>query len=447
GRPSRLPIVNEETIHLIKELVCAPNYRMHAAQLEDREETEVASRHLMHPSFLRIMGCAPDLSPEPFVIYHGEVEGSADRMLAAVLREELSKCLIFGVTMVHGISLGLSYLSSKQYPVGYAEPKDFDLLIDANGNLKLCLKAGKVPPPDAEEDVPIDESRDALELLDGLCRMAFKDANRILYCDEVDRTVDTSSYPDSHPATGPGTSFGPQPSADYSTSIGTAGRRELVWKSSDKASNLREVSQQVENFLFGLRTAQSRRIVRRYLSKGMSTSHHRCVGYSREEIILSLQAQSTVISHSTPSPQEICTVCGQIVEDGGSFECSCRNPDDGQKPTKHCRACNLWHHVHCTCPCPSASDQEKYPCSLCGKTFKAQNYLTIRINCSKSHLRADSVTRGLRGIDTSQNSKDSATPKNSAGGISPRREYSKWPSGCREKNSKSPNTSAGGRLP
>jgi hypothetical protein len=49
--------------------------------------------------------------------------------------------------------------------------KDFDLLIDANGNLKLCLKAGKVPPPDAEEDAPIDESRDALELLDGLCRM------------------------------------------------------------------------------------------------------------------------------------------------------------------------------------------------------------------------------------------------------------------------------------
>jgi hypothetical protein len=215
--------------------------------------------------------------------------------------------------------------------------------------------------------------------------------------------VDTSSYPDSHPPASPGTLLSPQPSTDYSASIGSAGRRELVWKSADKGSNLREVSQQVDNFLFCLRTAQARRLVRRYLSSGMSTSHHRCPGYSREEIIWGSQAQDTVIiSHSTPSPQEICTVCGQIVEDEGWFECSCgmqgqlsdqneivlHSRDDGQQPTKYCHPCNVWHHVHCTVTCPGASEfgvtdsldrtkpgEFRYCCSFCAKTFTALDNL------------------------------------------------------------------------
>ncbi|KAJ7260115.1 hypothetical protein C8J57DRAFT_1471762 [Mycena rebaudengoi] len=99
---SHLPIVNEDAIHLIKELVCAPNYRKHAAQLdgravvvkvfsgpraqEDREETEVSSRNLMHPNFLRMMGCSPELSPEPFAIYHGSATVPSLQFCPPVIR-------------------------------------------------------------------------------------------------------------------------------------------------------------------------------------------------------------------------------------------------------------------------------------------------------------------------------------------------------------------------
>ncbi|KAJ7269593.1 hypothetical protein C8J57DRAFT_316517 [Mycena rebaudengoi] len=91
-------------------------------------------------------------------------------------------------------------------------------------------------------------------------------------------------------------------------------------------------------------------MIRHYVSSTRSKSHHRFPGYSREEIILGSQAHSTVIvSHSTPSPREVCTVCGHIVEDGGWFRCGCGKPDNGLEPTTNCTGCNSWHHVHCSC--------------------------------------------------------------------------------------------------
>ncbi|KAJ7598013.1 hypothetical protein C8J56DRAFT_331504, partial [Mycena floridula] len=48
---------------------------------------------------------------------------------------------------------------------------------------------------------------------------------------------------------------------------------------------------------------------------------HRCLGYIRKEVTLSTSvSDSTIISHRTPSLQEICQLCGQLVE-AGSFRC------------------------------------------------------------------------------------------------------------------------------
>jgi hypothetical protein len=58
---------------------------------------------------------------------------------------------------------------------------------------------------------------------------------------------------------------------------------------------------QVGDFLFHLRTGQSSGHIRRYLVSGRR---------SKRPLFC-------------PSPQEICTVCGHKVEDGGRFECSC----------------------------------------------------------------------------------------------------------------------------
>ncbi|KAJ7269589.1 hypothetical protein C8J57DRAFT_316465, partial [Mycena rebaudengoi] len=370
---SPLPIASDESIEFVRQLICGMNYRIHAAKLEgravavkvfsgtraqeDHDEAVATGRNWMHPNFLQIMGCSSKYSPDPFIIYHGVFEGSAKCMIASVLREELSKCLLLGVQLVHGISSGLSYLEDKRYPLEYVEPTDFDLLIGNDGNLKLCFKRNPLSPSDCDMDSPTSlaqtqQRHAALELFDNLCRMAFKDANRQLYRDEVDRTTDTA--PDfltgSYSTINLDSFLGQQSPTEASISVGSAGRRELIWKSSDKGVTLAEVSEQAQEFLFYLRTAHTGRIIRHYVSSTKSKSYHRCPGYSREEIILGSQAHSTVIvSHSTPSPREVCTVCGHIVEDGGWFRCGCGKPDDGLEPTTNCIGCNSWHHVHCSC--------------------------------------------------------------------------------------------------
>ncbi|KAJ7277846.1 hypothetical protein C8J57DRAFT_1465713 [Mycena rebaudengoi] len=400
---SKLPIVSDESLELLKQLICGSNYCIHAGKVdgravavkvfsgarakEERDNAVTTSRYLMHPNFLRMMGCSSEFSPNSFIVYHGAFEGSAKRMLASVLREELLKCLLLGVQLVYGISSGLSYLEGKRFPVESAEPTDFDLLIGEDGNLKLGFIPKSFPPSDDDIDASTSQAqpqprKPEIELLDSLCRMAFQDANRILYRkfffwplieditylaiagDEVDRKADIAS--DS--LTGPqstvslDSSSGPQPPTDDSSSVASAGRRELIWKSSDDGATLKEVSEQVEEFLFCLRTPRARRQIRRYVSSGGSKSHHRCPGYSREEIILGSQAHSTVIvSHSSPSPQEVCTVCGDIVDDGGWFSCGCGEPDDGLEPTTNCTRCNVWHHVHCLCVGTSQDDLAANP--------------------------------------------------------------------------------------
>ncbi|KAJ7270224.1 hypothetical protein C8J57DRAFT_1468395 [Mycena rebaudengoi] len=373
GLVSHLPIVNDESLELLKQLICGPNYRIHAGKVdsravavkvfsgtqaqEERDKAVTISRYLMHPNFLRMIGFSSEYSPNSFIVYHGAFEGSAKRMLASVLREELLKCLLLGVQLS-----GLSYLEDKRYPVESAEPTDFDLLIGDDRNVKLSFTPKSLPPTDGDIDASTSQAQHlqrhaGLELFDNLCRM---DISYLpIAGDKVDRKGDIApdALTSSQSTVNLDSSSSPQLPIDNSTSMGSAGRRELVWKSSDKRATLKEVSQQVEDFLFFLQTARAIRISQRYASSRGSKSHHRCPGYSREEIILGSQAHSTIIvSHSTPSPQEFCTVCGNVVEDGGWFSCGCGKPDDGIEPTTDCTGCDAWHHVHCLCISTSQED-------------------------------------------------------------------------------------------
>lgn len=102
-----------------------------------------------------------------------------------------------------------------------------------------------------------------------------------------------------------------------------------MWTKSDTGSNLDVISQQVENFLFRSRAASAEDYVRRYAAGEKTQIHHRCPGYLREEIYLGLREESSfILFYSTPSPQEMCTVCGKIVEEGGWFRCTCGKPGE-----------------------------------------------------------------------------------------------------------------------
>jgi hypothetical protein len=108
---------------------------------------------------------------------------------------------------------------------------------------------------------------------------------------------------------------------------------------------------------------------------------HQCPGYNRIEIILTPDiACSTIVSHLTPIPHEICPVCKEIVKDAEIFACICGHDgksapaqpfflvltslvDDESIPTIRCSTCSEWHHR----PCVSTSEgkEQRFVCRGC----------------------------------------------------------------------------------
>ncbi|KAJ7465952.1 hypothetical protein FB451DRAFT_1561254, partial [Mycena latifolia] len=401
--PAFLPIVRDETIFLVKQILCGDGYRIHAAHMQGRavivkvfsgrqawkewDESATSSRNFMHPNFVRIMGCSSRTSPDPYLVYHGEVEDSAERMLASVLQQELSRCLVLGLTMVYGIASALGYLTDKEYPLENAESMDFDIFVPGSGHVQICMKADAIHPSSSDDRTTNMEPDHTLNLFDDLCRRIFNNANRLIYCDEVKRSP--VSHPDLPFLPPPLPSWLATTTTTYPADprLGSAGRRELVWKTSDRSSNLNEIARQVEDFLFRVRAPSLGGHVQRYPAREQKWVHHRCPAYRREEIFLGTTAQSSVILlHSTPSSQEMCTVCGETVENGGRFRCSCGRQDDGWKTTTKCTTCRSWHHAQCACRLSTACGRVSYLCPIshCGKALSSAKLLRDHLTSNHS---------------------------------------------------------------
>jgi hypothetical protein len=102
----------------------------------------------------------------------------------------------------------------------------------------------------------------------------------------------------------------------------SACRRELVWKSQkNETVSLEEISRQYQSFLLKPSTElEFNRRRGRYTKK----TAHRCPGYNRIEITLTPDiARSAIVSHLTPAPHEICTVCKELVNDAEIVACIC----------------------------------------------------------------------------------------------------------------------------
>ena len=101
-------------------------------------------------------------------------------------------------------------------------------------------------------------------------------------------------------------------------------RRELVWKSENaQFFSLKNISHVFKTFLDDLPTSSGSELYRR---RGRYTARiaHRCPGYNRTEITLTPNiTRSTIVTHSTPLPREICPVCKQVVKDAEKFNCIC----------------------------------------------------------------------------------------------------------------------------
>lgn len=102
-------------------------------------------------------------------------------------------------------------------------------------------------------------------------------------------------------------------------------RRELDWKPLDQGNlSLAVVAEQFGDFLLVNYSASSDNILQRHHGSNARRTVHRCPGYEWEEITLSTSINdSVVISHTTPSLQEICIVCRKAVQEGLVFRCVC----------------------------------------------------------------------------------------------------------------------------
>ncbi|KAJ7926270.1 hypothetical protein B0H13DRAFT_2653984 [Mycena leptocephala] len=208
-----IPIIRADEINLEREVICADGYRIHAAQFnghavavkvfggpraqEARDASAASSSAVWHPNFLQLLGCSPHLFPNPFLIYHGGVEGAAELKMASVLCEGKSESMFVIGTMasliscrtlspdegvpyqVHEIAFGLRYLASKDNLLECLKSEDFDLLIDPKGSLKISIRSESLP----QEDIIMTAAaaNPHLDLLDSLCHRAFSEANRIVY--------------------------------------------------------------------------------------------------------------------------------------------------------------------------------------------------------------------------------------------------------------------------
>jgi hypothetical protein len=101
-------------------------------------------------------------------------------------------------------------------------------------------------------------------------------------------------------------------------------RREYVWRTMDRGQqSLAKVASRINldldmNLSYLLRVTQTN-----------AQSAHRCPGYVREEIMLATTTlNSAVVAHDTPSPQEICSVCHEIVGLHEAFQCICGAPGE-----------------------------------------------------------------------------------------------------------------------
>lgn len=101
-------------------------------------------------------------------------------------------------------------------------------------------------------------------------------------------------------------------------------RREYVWRTIDRGQqSLASVARRIALDL-DLELSLLNRLV-----STTNTSPHRCAGYVREEITLATTTfDSAVVSHDAPSPQEICSVCKEVVGFNEVFQCVCGVPGE-----------------------------------------------------------------------------------------------------------------------
>ncbi|KAJ7573541.1 hypothetical protein C8J56DRAFT_1173573 [Mycena floridula] len=380
------------------QLVVELGYRIHAAihkgkvravkiyegvDSRERVQDDMDLNHcLSHSTILRtIAGCKT--APRPFVILDTGIGHSSStdlgslKTLSCYLTHALTgferDCFLAGAKLMRDFSAGLDHIESVQSEQRFSLSKlTFDLIVDAENN--ICISVG-VRKNEFWTERRSHDVDGYFDIFQRQCSKEFNSANfeqngaglPDTY-DDVPRAkshLDVEELPFTCPSDIP---ISPRP------------RREYVFIPERTSISLRQMSEKY-NSLIRLLSDETVSIYRWCRNAPFTTPNtvaHRCPGYRRQEVTIgTLVTRSALILHFTPSMQERCTICYQLVQEG-TFSCSCEQADDGVSPTIQCCKCLVWSHRECKTRLANDSSSQGFTCSVCRKHRSLWSGLSTR---------------------------------------------------------------------
>ncbi|KDR67643.1 hypothetical protein GALMADRAFT_1070341 [Galerina marginata CBS 339.88] len=401
-------VLNLRNVSLIQEIYKGHGYRIHSAR--DKRSGEVVSikiyegdrakercsasarflveRKMMHSNIPHLIAVSALESEIPFLVLDGEYEHTVDYVLSRALQKDLKESLTLGLQTVISLSLGLNYLQDFEFPFASVGLDQF-VVFSSRGKMIIAF--------DLEEPTQINQSdqesglsngmNDARAFFHELCHRVFDAACKAHYksrqiqrvyfnefddlpedrFEEVDDDLSSSIAPTSPSARQGGPPWQKLPRHQDGQ------RQELVWKShSTDSVALSDISHQFTDLLNSHRSSTEPALNRRR-GRHTSITSHRCPGYNRIEITLATDiTRNAIVSHSSPTPGEICLVCKEIVKED-IFNCICGSNGDEFTPTVRCSACSEWHHRPCV-RFFSANNHHKFVCERCNVQQAAQHF-------------------------------------------------------------------------
>ncbi|KAJ7814548.1 hypothetical protein B0H14DRAFT_3878670 [Mycena olivaceomarginata] len=326
-----IEIIQRKDLKLIQEIGSGPGYLVHTGQnkghavivkvfnpgptVRQQLETTVAfSKGLMHPNILRIEGISSPASVYHFIAYENVHWKNAEGPLAVALKNDLQRSITLGFKMVAGISAGINHLCVRGLSVGAMGPENFDIFLDVDDRFLISINPRS--PRGGDDTANLREEDDtSWDIFNSLCQKVLVSANRVLYQEDIIRDPVTEDLLRLSPisensAATPLSSVGAAPLQNLQKEEPTVPpRREYVWRTIDRGQqSLATIARRI-----GLDLDMNLSPLRRLTRKDVR-SPHRCAGYLREEITLATtMLDSAVVANDTPSPQEICPICHEVV--------------------------------------------------------------------------------------------------------------------------------------
>ncbi|KAJ6597681.1 hypothetical protein DFH09DRAFT_1399342 [Mycena vulgaris] len=349
-------VIQNKHLKLTLEIGCGPGYFLHTGEIKGRaviikvfnqgptvreqlKSMVALSKRFMHPNLLRLEGTSSPTSCNHFIAYENTYWKTADGPLTSALKNDLTRGVALGFEMIAGLSSGLNHLSTRGIPLASLGVENFDVFLDIDDRFLISINPEISTNQEVAEDVELeDDTNRSWDIFHGLCekgRRHFFHPRLPVDLRRFYKVLRSANHQDieRHPMF-----IYPSPAPSIARKSPPASRLSSESESVPFQENVPEIS-----------PVPPRR------------DAHRCAGYIREEITLATTlVDSAVVSHDTPSPLEVCSVCHEVVDFHEVFHYICGDPDPGSRPVVKCQACRLWSHSECV-----VGDPKEFICQFC----------------------------------------------------------------------------------